>query len=145
VGEVSFTNDGTSTVVAMKGEIMTTEASRAVVRGTYEAFGTGDLEALFAAFADDCVWVNHTPSSLFYGEHKGVDGLRAMVAKMGEVMDITHFELKTLVADGDHAVALAEQAFTDKATGTAHSGPLIHFCEVHDDRITRVDEFEGEL
>ncbi len=124
---------------------MSTEASRAVVRGTYEAFSTGDLEALFASFADDCVWVNHTPTSLFYGEHKGVDGLRAMVAKMGDVMDVTHFELKTLVADGDHAVALAEQGFTDKATGTAHSGPLIHFCEVHDDRITRVDEFEGDL
>jgi ketosteroid isomerase-like protein len=124
---------------------MDTEASRAVVRGTYEAFERGDIEALFAAFADDSVWVNHTPNSLFYGEHKGVDGLRAMVERMGDVMDITHFELKTLVADGDHVVAMVEQGFTLKSTGETHRGPLIHFCEVHDDRITRVDEFEGEL
>jgi ketosteroid isomerase-like protein len=125
--------------------IMGTEASRAVVRGTYEAFASGDLEALFAAFADDAVWVNHTPSSTFHGEHKGVDELRAMVERMGEVMDLTHFELKTLVADGDHVVAMAEQAFTLKSTGETHSGPVIHFCQVHDDRITRVDEFEGDL
>lgn len=68
-----------------------------------------------------------------------------MVELMGEVMDITHFELKTLVADGDHVAAMLEQAFTDKTTGDAHSGPVIHFCEVHEGRITRVDEFEGDL
>ena len=68
-----------------------------------------------------------------------------MVARLGEVLDVTHFELKTLVADGDHAVALLEQAFTVRATGETHAGPLIHFCEVHDDLITRVDEFEGEI
>ena len=68
-----------------------------------------------------------------------------MVAQMDEVMDLTHFELKTLLADGDHGVALVEQGFTVKASGETHFGPVIHFCEVHDDRITRVDEFEGEL
>jgi len=35
VGEVSFSHDATSTMIAIKGdEIMSTEASRAVVRGT---------------------------------------------------------------------------------------------------------------
>jgi ketosteroid isomerase-like protein len=125
--------------------MMDTEASRAVVGGTYEAFGSGDLDALFAAFAEDMVWVNHTPNSQFYGEYKGIDAFRALVAQLGEVLDVTHFELKTLVADGDHAVALIEQAFTVRATGETHAGPVIHFCEVRDDRITRVDEFEGEL
>jgi ketosteroid isomerase-like protein len=124
---------------------MGAEDNRAVVRGTYESFERGDLEALFAALDDDIVWVNHTPSSTFYGEHKGIDGMRAMVTKIGEDLEITHFQLQTLVADGDHVVALVEQGFTDKSTGQAHRGPLIHFCEVHDGRITRVDEFEGDL
>jgi ketosteroid isomerase-like protein len=124
---------------------MGAEDNRAVVRGTYDAFERGDLESLFAAFADDLVWVNHTPSSRFHGEHKGVDGMRAMVEQMGAELDITHFQLNTLVADGDHVVALAEQDFTDKSTGKQHRGPLIHFCEVHDGRITRVDEFEGDM
>jgi ketosteroid isomerase-like protein len=105
----------------------------------------GDLEALFAAFADDIVWVNHTPTSTFYGEHKGVDGMRAMIEKIGSELDISHFQLQTLVADGDHVVALVEQGFTNKSTGAAHQGPLIHVREVHDGRITRVDEFEGDL
>jgi uncharacterized protein len=123
---------------------MGAEDNRTVVRGTYESFERGDLESLFAAFADDLIWVNHTPSSMFYGEHKGVDGMRAMVEKIGVELDITHFQLQTLVADGDHVVALVEQGFTNKSTGEAHHGPLIHFCEVHDGRITRVDEFEGD-
>ena len=124
---------------------MGAEDNRAVVRGTYESFERGDLESLFAAMADDIVWVNHSPSSMFYGEHKGIDGLRTMVEQIGNDLDITRFELRTLVADGDHVVALVEQAFTSKSTGEAHAGPLIHFCEVHDGRITRVDEFEGDL
>ncbi len=124
---------------------MGTEASRAVVRGTYEAFGSGNLEALFAAFADDFVWVNHTPITPFYGENTGIARFRAMVEGMGDVMDIAHFELKTLVAEGDYAVAMVDQEFTLKSNGQTYRGPLIHFCEVHDDRITRVDEFEGDV
>jgi ketosteroid isomerase-like protein len=124
---------------------MGAEDNRAVVRGTYEAFERGDLEGLVAAFADDIVWVNHTPSSTFYGEHKGVDAMRAMIEQIGNELEITLFQLRTLVADGDHVVALVEQGFTTKSTGEAHHGPLIHFCEVHDGRITRVDEFEGDL
>ena len=124
---------------------MGAEANRAVVLGTYESFGRGDLESLFAAFADDIVWVNHTPASSFYGEVKGVDGMREMLARLGNELDITRFEVVSLVADGDHVVAMLEQAFTNKSTGQTHRGPLIHFCEVHDGHITRVDEFEGEM
>ena len=124
---------------------MGVEDNRAVVRGTYESFERGDMESLFAAFADDIVWVNHTPSSAFHGEYKGVDAMRAMVERLGAELDVTHFALRTLVADGDHVVALVDQGFTTKSTGATHEGPLIHFCEVHDGRITRVDEFEGEL
>ena len=36
---------------------MGTASSRTVVSGTYEAFGGGDLDALFAAFSQDVVWV----------------------------------------------------------------------------------------
>jgi ketosteroid isomerase-like protein len=124
---------------------MGAEDNRAVVRGTYDSFERGDLDSLFAAFADDIILVNHTTSSTFYGEHKGIDGMRAMVEKIGNELEITHFQLQMLVADGDHVVALVEEGFTNKSTGDAHHGPLIHFCEVHDGRITRVDEFEGDL
>ena len=120
-------------------------ANKTVVRGTYESFERGDLESLFAAFADDVVWVNHTPTSTFYGEHKGIAGVRAMIDKIGDELEVTHFQLQTLVADGDHVVALVEQGFTTKSTGQSHRGPVIHFCEVHDGRISRVDEFEGDL
>jgi ketosteroid isomerase-like protein len=125
--------------------VMGAESNKTVVRGTYESFERGDLEEIFAAFADDIVWVNHTPSSSFYGEVKGVDGMRAMLERLGNELDITLFEVLNLVADGDHVVALLEQGFTNKSTGQAHRGPLIHFCELHDGRITRVDEFEGEM
>jgi ketosteroid isomerase-like protein len=124
---------------------MGAEANKAVVAGTYESFGRGDLEGIFAALANDIVWVNHTPASSFYGEVKGVDGMRDMLARLGDELDVTRFDVVTLVADGDHVVALLEQEFTNKATGHTHRGPLIHFCEVHDGRITRVDEFEGEM
>lgn len=124
---------------------MGTEDNRGVVRGTYEAFERGDLEAIFTAFSDDIVWINHTPSSAFYGEHKGIDGMRAMFERIGEELDVTHFQLQTLVADGDHVVALVDQGFTHTSTGQDHRGPLVHVCEVRDGRITRVDEFEGDL
>ena len=124
---------------------MGAEDNKAVVGGTYEAFERGDVEAIFAVFADDIVWVNHTSGSPFQGEHKGIAGMQEMFEAIDKELENPKLRVQALVADGDHVVALLEQDYTSKSTGAAFSGPLIHVCEVHDGRITRVDEYEGDL
>jgi ketosteroid isomerase-like protein len=120
--------------------------NKAIVASTYDAFGRGDMDAIFAVFADDIVWSNHSSAaSPTHGEFKGKEALQQYFASTLDAIEVTGFELKTLVAEGDHVVALLEQAFTRKATGKTEEGPLVHFCEVRDGKITRVDEFEGDL
>ena len=117
---------------------MGAEDNKAVVGGTYEAFERGDVEAIFAVLADDLVWVNHTSGSPFAG-------MQEMFEAIDKELENPKLRVQALVADGDHVVALLEQDYTSKSTGAAFSGPLIHVCEVHDGRITRVDEYEGDL
>jgi ketosteroid isomerase-like protein len=120
--------------------------NKAIVGGTYEAFGRGDMDAIYAAFAEDAIWSNHSSAaSPSHGQYQGKDALRQYFASTLDSMEITKFDLHTLVADGDHVVALLDQAFTVKSTGKSHEGPLVHVCELRDGKIVRVDEFEGDL
>ncbi len=77
-----------------------------LVRKGYEAFGTGDLDALAELFADDVTW--HTPGrSQLAGDRKGRDEVFGQFAKIAELSGGSFkLEIHDVVANDEHAVAL---------------------------------------
>lgn len=77
-------------------------------RAGYEAFQTGNIDALRTEFlAPDVVW--HDPGSgPLSGDHKGID---EVLANFGKSMEVTggtfRVELHDVLANDEHAVALA--------------------------------------
>jgi len=124
---------------------MGTADSKAVVRELYEAFGPGALRAILALFATEAVWANHAVGSPLSGEHKGRIGVQAMLVEAAVVTDVRRMDLTHLLADGDHVVAVVNQAFTVRATGYSYEGPVMYLVEVREGLIVRVDEFLGDL
>ena len=119
--------------------------NKALVGAGYAALGEGDLKGFYDMFADDVVWVNHGAGSPLAGEHKGKAGVRALFDRAMQLVDVTGFTLSSLLADGDHVVALVDEAFTVKATGKSHDGPVVYVFEVRNASVGRVDEFLGDL
>ena len=119
--------------------------NKAVVAEGYAAFGEGDLEGFLKMFASDAVWVNHGAGSPLSGEHKGINGVRTLLERAIQLVDVTGFALNELLADGSHVIALVDEGFTVKATGKHHQGPVVYVFEVRDGAVHRLDEFLGDL
>ncbi|MBK5308321.1 MAG: nuclear transport factor 2 family protein [Frankiaceae bacterium] len=121
---------------------MGAQENKAVVATAYEAFGRGDLEGVFAVLADDVVWTNHATGAPHEGEFLGVDGARRFFAKLLETVEITQFDIQTLLAEDDLVVALGTSAFTVNGSGNKNEGPLVHVFRFVDGKVATFDEYE---
>lgn len=121
---------------------MGAEQNKAVVSSAYEAFGRQDLEGVFATLSDDVVWTNHATGAPHAGVFKGVDGVRQFFTTLLEAVEITRFDIDTLLAEGDLVVALGSSAFTVRSSGTSNEGPLVHVFRFEDGKVAAFDEFE---
>jgi len=119
--------------------------NKAVVRGLYEAVERRSTRSILALFANEAVWANHSVGSPLSGEHKGRAAVRDLLVLGAAVTDLRRMELTQLLADGDHVVAVVNQAFIVRATGYSYEGPVMYLVEVLDGLIVRVDEFFGNL
>jgi uncharacterized protein len=79
-----------------------------LIRGAYDAFGKGDIAALDDVFTEDIRW--HEPGrNQLAGDYEG----RAAVYELfGRLMTLTEgsfrIDLRAVLADDDHAVAVAD-------------------------------------
>ena len=78
----------------------------ALVRKGYEAFASGDMDALASMFSDDLVW-HATGRNPFSGDYKGIEETLTYFGKLVERTGGTFkAEMHTIVADDDHAVGM---------------------------------------
>lgn len=82
------------------------------VRAAYEAFASGDIEAVSNFIAQDSVWHVKTSGPLS-GDYRGRD---AVLGFLGRLMEETggtfKVELHDVVADDNHSVALLDNSAT---------------------------------
>jgi ketosteroid isomerase-like protein len=113
-----------------------------VVREAYDAFAKGDLSALDEVFAEDIRW--HEPGR---NPLAGTFESRAAVYEMfGRLMTVTEgsfrIELRAVLADDDHAVALVDV--------TAHAGDRsfavtnTHVMRFSGERVAEFWEMSGD-
>ncbi|GAC1611818.1 MAG: hypothetical protein NVS3B26_28480 [Mycobacteriales bacterium] len=121
---------------------MSAESNKQAVSAGYEGFSRGDLDPVFALIADDVVWTNHATQSPLAGEYRGVAGVQEFFTKLDALAEITKFDMHTIIAEGDHLVALGYSALTVKATGNAGEGPLVHVFRFTDGKVSTFDEYE---
>lgn len=119
-----------------------TETNKATVSAAYEGFSRGDLSPIFAALAEDVVWSNHATQLPIAGEYKGAAGVQEFFTKLDAVAQITKFDVHTLIAEGDHLVALGYSALTVKGTGKSGEGPFVHVFRFSNGKVSTFDEYE---
>jgi uncharacterized protein len=124
---------------------MGAEENRHIVVDVYAAFGRGDIEAVIDSLAEDVVWTNHSvPAAPTSGVFHGKDGVRDFFTVVADTLDISKFDVRTIVAEGDVVVVWVDYLATIRSNGKTIDGPLVHWMTLHNGKLATFDEFEHE-
>ena len=107
-----------------------------LIRSGFEAFATGDLEAIRGLFADDIVW--HFPgTSPISGDYHGADEVLGWLGKNFELSGGTlKVEPHDVLANDDHVVALIR--VTAQREGKSLDDNSVQVFHVQDGKATEV-------
>lgn len=118
-----------------------TDSPVEVVRGAYESFRRGDLEALLAVMAPTIAW--HCPQVLPQGgDYEGIDGAREFFASVAEAWSEISVEVDALVGEGDRVVVLGRTSGLANAAGGARvEYQWAHAWRVRNGQAVSFDEY----
>jgi ketosteroid isomerase-like protein len=109
-----------------------------LLRGTYEAFGRGDIPAVMAVLDQNIVW--NAPAVLPHAMTvNGRDDVGAFFQKLASTWTDFNLELDDLVASGDRVCAIGRAG--GNLDGEAVSYGFVHAWTVRDGVCVRFDEY----
>jgi uncharacterized protein len=107
---------------------MAAEDNLAIIRGIYDAFGTGDVATIVDAVADDVDWaVDAKPVGPWYGERRGKDGVASFFADIADSTEVLDFGVEGMAANDTEVFAFLRFAVRMKSTGREASFHLHHY------------------
>ena len=105
----------------------------ALMRGLFESFASGDVAAMEAAFDEDLTW--HAPgTNRFSGQFRGRTAAMERLGQMREAGISTRFDVHDVVANDEHAVALAH-LHLEVADGRRYDQPQVAVAHIQGGRI----------
>lgn len=107
---------------------MGAEDNLAAIQRIYEAFGTGDVDAIVALVADDVDWaVDAEPVGPWYGERKGKDGVASFFADIATATEVLDFAVEGMGASDNEVFSFLRFAVRMRSTGREASFHLHHY------------------
>jgi uncharacterized protein len=118
---------------------MTTQESLAVVKGVYEAFNRGDIQAMVEMMTEDVAWIfpGIRSASPYAGQFEGRAGVMKFFELLASNEDLQAFEIRELIAEGDSVVALGYYRSRIKATGRTLEGEWAETFRLRNGKIAR--------
>lgn len=115
-----------------------------VVKGIYEAFGSGDIEAVLGAMDPKIEWYEaesnpYMPSGEAWIGPEAV--LNNLFAKLGAEWDGFTVHPKAFYEAGDTVVVEARYTATYKESGKALDAQVCHIWDVKDGKLTRFQQY----
>ena len=120
---------------------MQTEENKKVVRQFYEAGNRGDMETCFGLVADDIRWTNMGTTSLS-GAYEGKPELmeKLLGPLFGQLKQGIHMEIRQLVAEGDHVVAVTSGT-SETLDGRPYNNSYCWVIRIRDGKLVEVTEY----
>lgn len=121
-----------------------TAATDTVVDAFFAAFGSGDVDATVALFADEVDFrVSGAPNVPWTGARSAKGELAEFFGTFGQVLTMPEsFELTGRVTEGEHAVVTARCVFGVLATGRKFTNHYALHFTVSDGRVSRYHMYE---
>lgn len=113
-----------------------------LVQRCYEMFGKGDVPGILNALDDGIQWdVPEIENASFAGARSGKDAVGTFFQQLVEAEDMTQFEPREFIAQGDKVVVLGRSSATVRGTGKSYSTDWVHVFTVADGKVTSFQEF----
>ena len=117
---------------------MNEQANIEVIRKTYGAFKTGDLQTILANIADGAQWHNQGTAAVPYaGSYNGKEEIVRFFQAIAASTEGGEIVAESFVAQGDRVIALGRYRATVRGTGARIDCPVAHDFTVRDGRIVR--------
>ncbi|HMQ03715.1 MAG TPA: nuclear transport factor 2 family protein [Pyrinomonadaceae bacterium] len=121
---------------------MNEDANTATIRNCYEKFSQGDITGLLEHISEDIDFAVPEVENAPYG---GIWHGRSDVERFFELVelaeDLTDFEVREYIAQGDRVVVLGRSTATVRSTGRHYSTEWVHVHTVREGRITSFVEY----
>jgi ketosteroid isomerase-like protein len=113
----------------------------ALVQQAYAAFSRGDLDGLLGLLDPQVSWLTPGPPDFpTAGMRHGVNAVRDFFGILLNTLEITNFEPKDFLAQGDTVVVLGTSLERVKASGTAVNFRWVHVFTIRNGRIVAFEE-----
>jgi ketosteroid isomerase-like protein len=121
---------------------MSAHENTSIVKQTYEAFKSGDIEGLLKNYSDNIVWEIYGPATIpTAGTRKGLTELAQFFAMVNEVMDSKQFDVNEFIAQDNQVAVVGEYKWLVKATGRTFACNFVHVVTLSNGKIVRFREF----
>jgi ketosteroid isomerase-like protein len=107
------------------------------IKGIYEAFGRGDVQAILDGVTDDVDWASETSSTAapWYGVRHGKDGVASFFEAFGTTMEVDEFDPYAFAANDTEVHTVVHFRATSRGTGKAVSQELHHYFRFEEGKI----------
>jgi ketosteroid isomerase-like protein len=114
-----------------------------VVRDAYAAFQRGDIPGLIELLADDIDWwAPGSPEQIPQaGRVSGRDAVGGFFGRLAESEEITHFEPREFIAQGDKVVVTGNYKGRTRPAGRDYDLDWLHVFNVRDGQIAAFREY----
>ena len=116
---------------------MTETSMRPIVEAFYRASAERDVERVMAFIADDVNWLVQGPVDLFafFGQRHGKAAVLEGYREIGLRLDVTAYQVETLLVEGDRAAALIRLTSVVRATDKVMSVRTSQFSRFRDGKV----------
>jgi len=106
------------------------------IQQAYQAFASGNIQALIESISDDIIWNNHlNPQSPFYGNHKGIESFQKYFSMLAN-NDINEIKVHSAIEGRNKSIVIIDVKGTDN---------YVHVVRLAMDKVTRVDIYNKNV
>lgn len=121
---------------------MNEEANKRVVRDGYNKFKNGDFRGFLKLCSPDIDWtVPEVENSPYTGPWHGRKSVEEFFSLMSDTQDITDFEPREFIAQGEKVVVLGRMTSTVRLTGRHYSTEWVHIFTIRNGKLNSFLEF----
>ena len=113
-----------------------------VVNKMFQAFGTGNMEALKSTLSDTSVWVYYGSDLIAYsGTYKGKEEVVRFIGNIVSSVDILDFKVEQIISNGKTVVVLGSEKQKIKKNSKILEQNWVQVYTVENGLITKMDEY----